>query len=69
MKTMPFGMYHGIDLPSIPKSYLRWLLRNCEIKGDLLDSIRAVLNGQSPPPSQADLDADMIRRVDEIVGQ
>ena len=44
---MPFGKYKGLPLKSIPFSYLRWVLDNCDrISLDLKIAIVQTLNQQ-----------------------
>ena len=69
MNIMPFGKYKGRCLTKVPKGYLQWLLTNCDIQGDLLEAIRAVIHNKPIPPTQAERDSEMYRKVDELFGQ
>ena len=44
---MPFGKHAGVELPDIPKQYLRWLRTQPWIGGWLIKEIDAVLNGEA----------------------
>jgi uncharacterized protein (DUF3820 family) len=43
---MPFGKHAGVELPDVPKPYLRWLRTQQWIGGWLIKEIDAVLNGE-----------------------
>src|SRR5262245_28546187 len=55
---MPFGKYRGHRLADVPPSYLRWVLRACDIDGWLEAATRDTPGagratgrpGPSPPP-------------------
>lgn len=55
MPTMPFGKHKDKPLDKIPKRYLRWVLKNCQLFGGLREDIQAVVEGKPLPPSEAEL--------------
>ena len=40
---MPFGKHKGKPVGTIPKGYLKWVLRTCDIEYDLAKAIAKVL--------------------------
>lgn len=40
---MPFGKHKGKHVSTLPKSYLRWLRQNVELKGELAAAVDAAL--------------------------
>lgn len=44
--TMRFGRYRGEDIANIPTSYLRWLLDNTDLYGELADGVEAELDSR-----------------------
>ena len=51
MPTMPFGKHRDKPLDQIPRGYLRWVLRECELSPSLQEDIQAVVAGQPLPKS------------------
>lgn len=54
---MPFGKHKGELLEDVPESYLRWLLRNCDlgpvIRGAILETLGEEDDDEPEPPRQA----------------
>jgi uncharacterized protein (DUF3820 family) len=58
MTTMPFGRYGGTPLQDVPKQYLRWLLRQGNIRPDLRIAIKRQLGiAVAPLPAVFDFKA------------
>jgi hypothetical protein len=69
MGSMPFGKYKGRPLQDLPASYLRWVLRECDLRPWLEDAIRRVLAGtdrqrewRREPEPGVDVPEDLIAR-------
>ena len=56
--TIPFGKHKGKRLSDIPPSYLRWVIANCWIDGELRLAIDCVLSGK-PLPVVRDMDKEL----------
>lgn len=55
---MPFGKYQGRDVDRLPKSYLKWLLRECDLSPELRRAVEDGLAGvRYDPPTPVDVDA------------
>ena len=48
---MPFGKHKGTAINEIPTRYLRWLLRNTDISGDLKQAVEYTISGKPIPLS------------------
>jgi hypothetical protein len=60
---MPFGKYKGRPLGKIPKGYWRWLHKNVDLRGRLLEVCASVLAGRGvrPTPPPLDVEAEVER--------
>jgi hypothetical protein len=57
MTTMPFGKHRDRPLTEVPGSYLRWLLRACDLDVPLRSAVlselnRRVVTGDDGPPER-----------------
>jgi hypothetical protein len=52
---MPFGKHKGRPVETLPRSYLKWLERAVDLRGDLKDAVRSALHGE-PIPTAPDVD-------------
>ena len=43
-RFMPFGMFKGQELRTLPRNYLQWVIKTCKLYNHLYDDIVAVLN-------------------------
>ena len=57
--TMPFGKHKDKPLSGIPHGYLKWVLRECNLRDDLRADIQAVLSGNPVPKSMDERISDM----------
>lgn len=68
MPFMPFGKHQGKPLSEVPSSYLRWLLREC----DLEPWLRAAAQRRGPaarPPEPADAEKRLPARLNDVLRQ
>ena len=42
VERMPFGKHKDMELSKVPRDYLQWMLKNCELDYDLRYSIKAI---------------------------
>ena len=68
MRTMPFGKHKGQDLKIIPRGYLRWVAKNCDVSGDLKNAIDAAIARQDLPITPADEKAVLYERLEAMFG-
>ena len=50
--TMPWGKHAGKPLTSVPRGYLSWALRECQLSPDLRTAIKAAMNGDVVVPQR-----------------
>jgi hypothetical protein len=50
---MPIGRYKGKPLETVPKTYLRWLLRQGHVRPDLRIAVKRHLGIMTAPPPSA----------------
>lgn len=50
---MPFGKHKGTNIEDIPKTYLGWVAKNCNLTPCLANEVKRVL-GDKPKPKTDD---------------
>jgi hypothetical protein len=65
--TWPFGKYKGKPWKAAPKSYFRWVRKNCDLYGHTLEVVNAVLAGRPVPPARPKWNEGPGDDVDDIV--
>ena len=59
---MPFGKYKGEPLQKVPRGYLGWVLDNCDLDGQLLIDVKALVAGQPLPRTREEKLAEIFRK-------
>lgn len=52
IKYMPMGKYKGEMIDQVDKGYLRWMINNMDLDGDLLYSVQSALNNKKKKNEQ-----------------
>jgi hypothetical protein len=53
---MPFGKHKGQNVRRLPKTYLHWLDRKVNLRGQLRNEVRNILYGEPMPIVLRDID-------------
>lgn len=57
VKYMPMGKYKGEEIATVDRGYLRWMINNMDLDGDLLYSVKSALDNKKKNNEQAPSDA------------
>ena len=55
-RLMPFGKFAGYPIEEVPRQYLRWLVRQGQLYGQLKDDVERVIAGRPLLPTNTDLE-------------
>ena len=57
--VMPFGKYKNRPLDEIPRGYLRWVLKNCQMSDSLHQAVECMVKALPLPPEPLSLEAEL----------